>query len=438
MIAAALARLAPGRWVRSPRPTARLRLTMLYGALFLVSGGALVAVTYLLAVHATTLTVPAPKGPDIGASPYERTYRLGARAGAGSHVVRLTPTQMTRQQAQLTHLHYLAMHRLLIGSAITLAVVAVISIALGWLMAGRVLRPVRAINASARRISASTLHERVNLDGPRDEFHELAQNLDSLLGRLQASFDSQRRFVANASHELRTPLTLDRALLERALRKTEPTHEFWRETCERLLVSNLHQERLIDALLTLARSGAALDVREPCDLQDLVATVLLSPELRSSHTRPQLHTELEPAPVSADSGLLERLIRNLIANAERHNVPGGWVSVKTESRETGAVLTVTNTGPVVRHDEVERLLEPFQRAGADRTNRSDGLGLGLSIVHAIAGAHGASLTVTPRAEGGLFVRVSFPPRADRPGRRPRSEAAIERSTPVRHSVSRGS
>ena len=162
---------------------------------------------------------------------------------------------------------------------------AVISIALGWLVAGRVLRPVRTINAAARRISASNLHERLSLDGPNDEFRELAATLDDLLDRLQASFDSQRRFVANASHELRTPLTLDRALLERALRKPEPTEAFWRATCERLLASSQQQDRLIEALLTLARSDGALDRHEPCELGAVIDSVLLSPELDTKNTR---------------------------------------------------------------------------------------------------------------------------------------------------------
>lgn len=408
MIARMLARLTPASWLRAPRPTARLRLTLLYGGLFLLSGATLVAVTYLLAVRATTLTVPAPKGPAANATPYKSTFRLSTRAGAGNHTVHLTPAEITQQHVQQTHLHEVAMHRLLVGSGITLAVVAVISIALGWLMAGRVLRPVRIINAAARRISASNLHERLSLDGPDDEFRELAANLDNLLGRLQASFDSQKRFVANASHELRTPLTLDRALLERALRQSEPTQEFWRATCERLLASSQQQDRLIEALLTLARSDAALDQPEPCDLEDLIDRVLLSHEFETNTDGLHVDTRLNRAPVSGDPRLLERLIRNLINNAIQHNIPGGRVDVSTDRRAGHAVLTITNTGPIVPASEISRLLQPFQRASADRTAHSERLGLGLSIVHAIADAHGAELTVNPQPEGGLVVEVSFP------------------------------
>jgi signal transduction histidine kinase len=420
VIGRALADLTPVAWMRGPRPTARLRLTLLYGALFLLSGAVLVAVTYVLAVRATTLTSPAPKASAVAATPHQSAVRLGARAGSGSRVVHLTPAQMAQQQTQLINLHDLAMHRLLIGSVITLAVVAVISIALGWLMAGRVLGPVRTINAAARRINASNLHERLNLHGPDDEFRELAGNLNNLLARLQASFDARQRFVANASHELRTPLTLDRALLERALRQTEPSQRLWRATCERLLVSCQHQDRLIEALLTLARNDAALEVQEPCDLQQLVRSVLLSAELRADDDGPSVQTRLDPAPMSGDPRLLAQLIRNLIDNAIRHNTSHGCVQVDTEEREGRAVLTVANTGPVVPADEIERLLEPFQRAGADRVSHSDGLGLGLSIVHAIATAHDAELTITPRRTGGLLLQVSFQACADT--RRPRRYA----------------
>jgi signal transduction histidine kinase len=389
-----LARLAPKTWLRAPRRTARLRLTVLYGTLFLLSGAVLLTVTYVLAVRATEIQLPITvhAHTHLVHPPSQQAISLG---------------QMAQWQAQITHLHDAAMHRLLIGSGLALAVMALISIALGWLVAGRVLAPVRTINAAARRISASNLHDRLALDGPNDEFRELAATLDDLLGRLQASFDFQRRFVANASHELRTPLTLDRALLERALRKSRPTEADWRMTCERLLASSQQQHGLIEALLTLARSEGAPDRHERCELESVVESVLLSPEL---DTEPRLHTQahLRPAPVNGDPRLLERLTRNLIDNAIRHNIPGGDVEVTTELREGHAVLTVTNTGPLVPADDIERLLRPFQRAGADRTAGGDGLGLGLSIVRAIATTHHATLTLTPQPNGGLRIEVSFP------------------------------
>jgi signal transduction histidine kinase len=408
-----LARLAPKTWLRTPRPTARLRLTVLYGTLFMLSGAVLLLVAYVLAAQATAiqfpLNAPQSKGGASVRIPSQRSAISPQTPPAtGRYLSHLASGQTSAWQAQVTHLHDAAMHRLLIGSGITLALMAVISVALGWLVAGRVLRPLRTINATARRISASNLHERLALDGPNDEFRELAATLDDLLERLQASFDSQRRFVANASHELRTPLTLDRALLERALRKPEPTENFWRSTCERLLASSQHQDRLIDALLTLASSEGTLDRREYFELGAVIDEVLLGPELDTNHMGLQVQAHLDPAPVSGDPRLLERLIRNLIDNAIRHNIPGGHVQVSTQLLTGHAVLTVTNTGPLVPATEVERLLQPFQRAGTDRTNHGDGLGLGLSIAQAIAAAHHAKLTLNPQPNGGLRIEVSFP------------------------------
>ena len=436
MIAGLLARLTPKVWLRAPRPTARLRLTLLYGTLFLLSGAALLAVTYVLAARATATAPPAGKP---GGAPGTARYgcagpRCPRPSSVGaSHVVHLTPSQAAHFQAQVTHVHDAAMHRLLIGSALALAIMAVISIGLGWVMAGRVLRPVRTINAAARRIGASNLHERLALDGPDDEFRELAATLDDLLERLQASFDSQRRFVANASHELRTPLTLDRALLERALRRPEPTEAFWRATCERLLASSQQQHRLIDALLTLARSQADLDRQEPVDLAAVINDVLMSPELDPGMADLHVFTHIDSAPVTGDPRLIERLIRNLIDNAIRHNIRGGRVEVSTEHGAGHAALIVTNTGPVVSAGEVERLLQPFQRAGADRTANGDGLGLGLSIVLAIATAHDADLTVNPRRTGGLRVEVRFPALES-----PHERLPIERTTTAPSAIPWGS
>jgi len=444
-----LARLTPTTWLRVPRPTARFRLALLYGTLFLLSGAVLLAVTYVLAAHATAITLPGGKpGSAAGTARFacigsrcpraldhskrERGAVAGTRltptptrrapSGASNHVVHLTPAQGAHLQAQVTHLHDVAMHRLLIRSGLTLAVMAVISIALGWLMAGRVLRPVRTINAAARRIGASNLHERLSLDGPDDEFRELAATLDDLLERLQGAFDSQRRFVANASHELRTPLTLDRALLERALRKSEPTEAFWRATCERLLASSQQQDRLIEALLALARSDGAVDRRECFDLGALVDSVLLNPELDASMAGLHVQARIDSAPVTGDPRLLERLIRNLIDNAIRHNVPNGHVDVTAQRRAGHSVLTITNTGPLVPAGDVERLLHPFQRAGIDRTTPGEGLGLGLSIVLAIATAHDADLSLNPMPQGGLRIEVSFPPPANQSERLPQKPA----------------
>jgi signal transduction histidine kinase len=413
-----LARLAPPAWLRAPRPTARLRLTLLYGALFLLSGTALLAVTYLLAAHATA-AIDLPKGQwgALGDTPAEPAGapRTPPAAGpghptpsGGAHMIHLTPSQGAQLQAQITHLHDAAMHQMLVESGMTLAAMAVVSIALGCLVAGRVLRPVRTINATARQISASNLHERLSLDGPDDEFRELAATLDNLLERLQASFDSQRRFVASASHELRTPLTLDRALLERALRNREPTHAFWRATCERLLASSQQQDRLIEALLTLARSEGALNRQEPFDLGGVIDSVLLSPELDVANMGLRVHTDIGQAPVNGDPRLVERLVRNLVDNAIRYNQPSGRVDIAAATQSGHAILVVANTGPAIPAADIDRLFQPFQRLAPHRSGHTDGSGLGLSIAKAIADAHDATITATPQPHGGLTIQVRFP------------------------------
>jgi signal transduction histidine kinase len=286
--------------------------------------------------------------------------------------------------------------------------VAVVSVGLGWLVAGRVLRPVRSISATARQIGASNLNLRLRLDGPDDEFRELAATLNGLLARLQASFDSQRRFVASASHELRTPLTLDRALLERALRHPEPTPALWRATCERLLVSSQQQDRLIQALLTLARSEAGVGRNESFELAAVIDTVLLSPELDAASQGLQIETTTGPTRVSGDPRLAERLVRNLVDNAIRYNLPAGRVDITAGTRNGRAILAVTNTGPPIPATDIDRLFQPFQRLTPNRGSHADGTGLGLSIVKAIADAHQATITADPEPHGGLKIEVSFP------------------------------
>jgi signal transduction histidine kinase len=410
-------RLVRHRWLRVPRPTARLRLTLLYGTLFLASGAVLLAVTYLLVERATaTITLPGDAKINFGNPPTIVPAPPGKVAKHGGAVFyqqavasnRLS-AQARRLLAQATELHAFEQHELLIRSAIALGLVAVLSVALGWLVAGRVLRPVRTISTTARQIGASNLHERLRLDGPDDEFRELAATLDDLLERLQASFDSQRRFVANASHEMRTPLTLDRALLERALRHPAPTESLWRTTCERLLVSSQQQDHLIQALLTLARSEAGVGQRECFELSTVIDNVLLSPELDVPDGGPEIQAAVGPAAVSGDPRLVERLVRNLAENAIRYNQPAGRVDIAAMTRSGHALLVVTNTGPAIPAADIDRLFQPFQRLSPGRNGHAEGTGLGLSIVKAIADAHGASIVAVPQAHGGLRVEVSFPP-----------------------------
>jgi signal transduction histidine kinase len=387
---------------------------MLYGALFLLSGATLLTATYLLFEQATAIiTLPDGLGILFGGSPgrsvSNRVAAGGLSIAPNGRRTKLSMPELAQLQAEIARLRVFEMHELLIRCGIALGLMAVISVALGWLVAGRVLRPVRVISEVARQIGASNLSERLSLDGPDDEFRELAATLDGLLGRLEASFDTQRRFVANASHELRTPLTLDRALLERALRDPEPSHELWRTTCERLLASSQQQDRLVEALLTLALSEGGAARHEDFELSTAIDSVLLSPDLDLGSLGVRIGTKLGPAAVSGDPRLVERLVRNLVDNAIRYNQPSGRVDITAGSRSDHAVLVVSNTGPPIPATDIERLFQPFQRFAPSRSSHADGTGLGLSIVQAIADSHDARINAEPGPRGGLTVEVTFPP-----------------------------
>ncbi len=463
-------RLVPTSWLRLPRRTARLRLTALYCGLFLLSGAALVAVTYALFERATEykqpplprvphtpsiqglqLLSPTPSGASVvySNSPLRLTQAQQQLAQVqqefakstphGHNVVLSLPGGLAHVQSQLTQAqHELAQgqhqlagaihqlrqigpaqsaqraadsHQLLVNSGIALAIVAVLALLAGWLIAGRMLRPIRTITRTARRISSSSLHERLALDGPEDELKELGDTLDDLFGRLDAAFESQRHFVANASHELRTPLTAERTLLQVALDDPHTTASAWRSTAEEVLASTDEQARLIEALLTLASSEGGLNGREPVDLAAIVTATLggLQPEI----DRLGIHIDAltTPARLDGDSLLVERLVVNLLTNAVRHNVVDGNVEILTGASDGGAFISVTNTGPVVPPGDVERLFQPFQRLDPGRANHKDGHGLGLSIVRAIATAHGATITAHPLPAGGVSLEVAFPPPA---------------------------
>jgi signal transduction histidine kinase len=283
-------------------------------------------------------------------------------------------------------------------------VLVVLAIGMGWWIAGRFLRPLRTITATARDISASNLHRRLGLRG-RDEFIDLAATLDDLFERLEASFESQRHFVANASHELRTPLTAERALLQVALADPDATTDSLRATCRDLVSLSEHQERLIDALLTLASTERGIERREPVDLAVIAANIVAARPGRADVT---MNGAFAAAVAEGDARLVESLVANLVDNALRHNTPRGRASVATSTFEGHARLCVENTGAVIPPADVERLFEPFQRLDA-RMRRTEGHGLGLAIVRAIATAHGATLTATARRDGGLTIMVTFPP-----------------------------
>ncbi len=378
-MATAPAPLVQARWLRAPRRTARLRLTLLYSGMFLTLGTLVIVCIYVVfvatgAVRMSSAVSVAP-GPDA--------------------IVR-------RVVAQGQHDADIA--RLLAASWVVLALSAIGSAVLGWFISGRVLRPVREITSKARTISAGSLQRRLALSGPDDEFRQLGDTLDDLLARLQASFESQRRFVANASHELRTPLTVDRAVLGVALADPNADAASLRAACEELLASGIEQERFLESLLTLATSERGLERREPIELSALAADVLGSVHPRAVTIDAELHL----APTTGDPALVQRLIANLIDNAIEHNVDGGRVEVTTTTTGDVALVSITNTGPRISPAEAERLLEPFYRG--DATRAADGTGhhgLGLSIVRAIAHAHDASLSVEPRPDGGLTVTVGL-------------------------------
>jgi signal transduction histidine kinase len=391
------------------RGSVRLRLTVLFGALFLAAGAALLAITYGLVSHATNgIFVSSTSG-------------IGGGAGSAAGGAPATLPAMDPLQAQAVRIAGTAKaaenDAQLLYSGIALGIMAVVSMALGWFAAGRALRPLRRITAAAQRISATNLHERLAVREPDDDLRELADTIDGLFGRLDASFDAQRQFVANASHELRTPLARSRTMLEVALRDPGADAESLRATCRRVLVAGEEQERLLEALLTLARGQRGLDRRAPLDLAAIARDVLAARGTEIAASGLAMEVTLEPALLAGDRALTERGVANLIDNALRHNVPGGtvWVTVATVDGE--ARLTVANTGPVIPPGEVHRLLVPFER-GAARPQRTrpqatvagdGGLGLGLPIVQAIATAHGAVLTVTARPEGGgLAAELAFP------------------------------
>jgi len=294
------------------------------------------------------------------------------------------------------------------GGMIMVAIVVLLALGLSWLLAGRVLRPLRAIIFSARTMSASSLHQRLGRRDSGDEFAELGQTLDSLFARLEASFEAQRHFVANASHELRTPLTAQRTLLQVALADPEANPERVHTTYEQLLTLNDQQERLIDGLLTLASSERGVAEWESFDLAQVAGRALEQRREDAGRRGLRIDAALSPAPAAGDPSLAESLVANLIDNALRHNVEAGRVEIATAMSDGRATISVRNTGTVIAPSEVQRLSLPFQRLGSERVRHSDGHGLGLAIVYAIARAHDAALAVRARPDGGLDVQVGFP------------------------------
>ncbi len=426
-----------GQWRRLPR-TVRLRLTLVYVGLFVVSAVGLLTIVYLtLQTNGPARLQSAGGGGSLSAG------TTAGRLCFSSGNPPLGPTNIRNCTAFIKGAQHASdLSRVLLGSGVALAAMTVLAVGIGWLIAGRVLRPLRTITVATQHISASNLHQRLDLAGPDDELKELGDTVDGLLSRLEWSFAAQRQFVANASHELRTPLARQRTLVEVALADPEPTLAGLRAVCTRVLAAGEQQERLIEALLTLARSQRGLDQWDLIDVAAITADVVVArlPDAR------RLGISLavsgggqEPVPAMGDARLTERLVANLVDNALRHNGPGGWVSVQTGTILSQAVLRVANSGPVIPPAEVARLFEPFERlggrrvgdptaAGVEEGERRESPGLGLSIVSAIAAAHGAQLNASASDSGGLAIEVRFPPlpasgfvRAGDPGARGHSD-----------------
>ena len=379
-----------------PRRTVRMRLTALYGALFVVSGAVLLAITSGVVVSSSQVSVTAANQAGLPALTRDQIRIQQLR------------DQLANAEAQI---HSGVSHGLLVGSAIALGIMTVVSVVLGWIVAGRVLRPLRQMTAATRRISADSLHERLAVAGPGDELKDLADTIDGLLERLEGAFAAQRRFVANASHELRTPLTTMRASVDVAVAKPEPVPAQTIALADRLRGELDRVDGLLDGFLALARAQHGdLPGQATFSLEYLTAAALAvrADAIAARHLTVHHVTGAEGTWVTGSQPLLCRMVDNVADNAIGHNRDGGWISVTTGADEHMAHLVVETGGDVLDADQVSQLTQPFRRLGADRTGSDHGSGLGLSIVEAIATAHGGTLDLRPRPEGGLRVSIALP------------------------------
>jgi len=405
--------------VRLPRPSIRLRLTAWYATIFIAMGAVLLAISYGVVRHEFR---------DEQGKVHVEEVTTAVRGGAPSYRLKIAPglpTENTTQvrtlsreereayvrarnayAAQVHTANDRALRRVLLAFGGALLLVTFASVAAGWIVAGRALRPISRITSTARSISDRTLDARIALQGPRDELRELADTFDSMLERLEAAFESQRRFVANASHELRTPLAIVRTELDVTLDDPDADAGELRAMAHVVQDANERMERLIASLLALASSEGGIAQSRPADLAQIVRPAL-EREAFSDGTL-QLEASLAPAPVLGDPVLLERLAENLVENAVRYNAAVGWVRVRTGVQRGEAVLEVANPGARIDPADVEGLLEPFRRLESSRARSTGGYGLGLAVVRAVAQAHGGRVAVLARREGGLEVTVSLP------------------------------
>ncbi|MGP4011137.1 sensor histidine kinase [Streptomyces sp. 4N124] len=387
---------APFPWLR---PTIRIRLTLLYGGMFLIAGILLLSIIYLLAAQALNVGSNLPFKIVEGKVTSDI---CNLPDSASPSTFNSAMNDCVNEQRQ----H--ALDNLLSRSLLALLGLAVIAFAFGYAMAGRVLSPLGRILRTARAVAGSDLSRRIELDGPDDEIKELADTFDDMLERLQRAFTAQQRFVGNASHELRTPLAINRTLLEVHLSDPNAPVEL-QQLGKTLLATNERSEQLVEGLLLLARSDNQIVERKPVDLAEVASQAVDQVHAEAQAKGVLIRGEQKPAVVQGNGVLLERIALNLVQNAVRYNVPeGGWVEVGTEVQHGQAVLVVTNTGPVVPAYEIDNLFEPFRRLRTERTGSDKGVGLGLSIARSVARAHGGHITAQPREGGGLVMRVTLP------------------------------
>jgi signal transduction histidine kinase len=379
------------RWL-----TVRARLTLLYAGLFALCGAIVVAVSYTLVARLE----PQGQGEQAPASFLAMCRSEQLSAHPNDRVLAKCNAYFQLQGAQ--HQRDLILSHLLQYSMITLAVVIAVAAILGWIAAGRALHPVQKIISAARAASEHNLSARVALRGPRDELQELADTFDEMLGRLQAAFEGQQRFIANASHELRTPLAVMRASIDVVLDNPGSTPGDLRTMADDIRAAVDHAEHLIGALLILARNERGLTVHEDVDLAAVAEDVLSAADLGDL----RVHATLEPAVISGDPVLAEHLVTNLVDNAIRYNAAEGDIWISTRTTGGYSVVTVANTGPIISAADAERIFQPFQRLD-DRASH-EGSGLGLTIVASIAAIHGGTATADPRNDGGLSVTVAIP------------------------------
>ncbi|MEU9101067.1 ATP-binding protein [Streptomyces sp. NPDC048361] len=380
--------------------TERARLTALYGGLLLLAGCVLVAVIYVFVQYGLDNRIGSAF---TGAVPGGRT----SPSPSASPPAELVPSEQAGEHARTQVVQVVAattLSRLLTVSGIALAVFAVLSLFLAWWMAGRVLRPVGLITATARKLSGENLHQRIDLKGPPGELKQLADTFDQMLGRIEQLVGAQRRFAANAAHELRTPLAVQRAAAEIGL--VDPDRERIRWIRDELLQVADSSEHLIESLLLLAASDQGLERREPVALDESVNAVVDEHRAQARERGITVTTALEPLTVEGDPVLLTHLIRNLIGNALRYNHRDGTLHVTLG--EAGRTLRVTNTGPAVPPDAVADLFEPFRHLNERRHAPGEGAGLGLALVASIARAHSGGATAEANPGGGLTVTVRLP------------------------------